>query len=82
MPQWDYTIRLADVWKNPEMTFEQRRDVIVQRLRNSRWYKQSEMGLDEVVNDIEAATTVDEFDEAWAELYDAADWDRAWIATV
>jgi hypothetical protein len=34
LPVWDQKLRLADVFHNDAMTFEQRRDAIVQRIRD------------------------------------------------
>ena len=36
-PIWDRKIRLADVFHNDALTFEQQRDAIVKRIRSSGW---------------------------------------------
>jgi hypothetical protein len=81
MSKWEYTVKLGDVWKNPAMTFEERRDEIVRRLKTSHWYQDvlEDGALETVVSDLAVAEDSAEWDEAWLELYALADWDRAWI---
>ncbi|MEV0267756.1 hypothetical protein AB0H43_03190 [Hamadaea sp. NPDC050747] len=84
MPHWEYRVNVADVWRNPEMTFEQRRDSIVATLRRNRWFKiEGDEGseLHEVVEGLSHADDATDFDHFWDQLYDLADLDRAWIAT-
>jgi hypothetical protein len=82
-PVWDRKIRLADVWRNEAMTFEQRRDAIVARLRASAWFK----GYDEYdelpqsVEEMADAETKAAFNDVMDEIYDIADADRVWIET-
>lgn len=84
LPVWDRKISLADVFHNEAMTFEQRRDAIVKRLRASAWLA----GRDEsdelvcAVNELADAEDGDEFDGPWDLIYDIADEDRVWIGTV
>ena len=82
-PSWEHVLKLADVFHNDHLTFEQKRDAIVKRIRASAWYKgYDETGdMSEVVEDLAAAGDTGEFDAAWSELYDIADYDRVWIAT-
>lgn len=83
LPVWDRKISFADVFHNEDMTFEQRRDAIVARLRGSSWLK----GRDEFDNIVEAvdglagAEDAGEFDGWWDEIYDIADEERVWIET-
>lgn len=83
LPIWDRRINLKDVFRNEDMTFEQRRDVIVRRIKRSPWYTEQEdySHLHDVVIDLEEADDAEEFDSAWDEMYDLADIDRVWIAT-
>ena len=82
--RWLETVRLGDVWRNESMTFEQRRDEIVRRVKASNWYRStdSSVELPDVVDDLAHATDASRFDFAWRYLYDIADWDRVWIDTV
>lgn len=81
MPRWTYTIRLKDVFHNDAMTFEQRRDAIVARLRNSQWYAEIDSVLRDHVDELAETTDTDGFDYVWNKIYDEADADRAWIET-
>lgn len=85
MPVWLDRIELGDVWRNEEMTFEQRRDVVVSRLRESDWFKcYEEAGEGEllsVVEELADAVDFEDFNYPWNYIYDIADADRVWIAT-
>jgi hypothetical protein len=82
-PIWDERVNLRDVFHNEAMTFEERRDVIVARLRRSRWVR----GMDEydavpqLLEELAETSDGDEFDGPWDEIYDYADADRVWIGT-
>jgi len=85
MPHWTYTIMLGDVWRDENLTFEQRRDAITARLRTSQWL--AELGgegstLADLVQELAESADVEAFDDLWNDLYDFADTDRAWIDTV
>lgn len=82
VPTWTYTINIADVWKNPEMTFEERRDAIVRRLRASRWLRDrgEYSDIHDAVEELADVGSAAKFDEVWSYIYDEADADRAWIA--
>ena len=83
LPVWNRKIKLGDVFHNEDMTFEQRRDSIVSRVRASCWL----IGRDEfddlvlLVEDLATAEDAREFDEMWDAIYDIADYDRVWIET-
>lgn len=83
MPTWRYTVDLKGVWRNEEMTFEERRDEIVRRLRESRWFKSHEEGswLHSIVEELADTESIPDFDRVFNAIYDEADADRAWIAT-
>jgi hypothetical protein len=83
LPVWDRKIRLADVFRNPDMTFEERRDAIVARLRASVWLKgyDEDSDLTQFVDEMSEAADVEEFDGVWDFIYDIADADRVWIET-
>jgi hypothetical protein len=82
-PVWKYTVQLAPVFHDETLTFEERRDQIVGILRRSQWFKSREDGgaVHEYVDALADADDVDEFDAYWDELYDEADYDRAWLVT-
>lgn len=86
MANWVETIYLSDIWKNERLTFEERRDRIVERIKASRWYRnRDDAGFDdlgELIQDLSDAPDQTEFDEFWGVLYDQADYDRIWIDLV
>lgn len=83
MAHWEYRIDLGDIFRNDKMPFRSKRNEIVKRLRASRWFREREhQGIGDVVDELSRVTTVAEFDEVWNEVYDVADYDRAWIDTL
>jgi hypothetical protein len=84
MPQWTYTINLGDVFHDERRSFEEKRDIIVDRLASSRWLRESGPGssIAALVEQLRTVRTVERFDRLWAKVYDQADWDRAWIDTL
>lgn len=83
MPTWIYKLDLKDVFGNEDMTFEERRDEIVKRLRESAWYKSHREGawFHSLIEELSETEDVQYFDCVWENVYDQADFDRAWIAT-
>lgn len=87
LPVWAHTINLKGVFHNETLTFKQRRDQIVGILRASDWLTDTTgslfhlWDLNELVDDLAATTTLDEFDVVWDAIYDEADDDRVWIKT-
>lgn len=86
LPVWDRRINVSDVWRDENLTFEQRRDAIVARLNASPWIKNRDQSgfdqLGDIVYNLSTADDVEEFDGWWDELYDHADYDRVWIAII
>jgi hypothetical protein len=82
-PVWAHKINLADVFHNDDLTFEQKRDTIVRRIRATAWFKQYDdwADLPQFVEELADAADGDEFDGPWDCIYDIADADRVWIAT-
>lgn len=82
-PIWSKRINLADVFHNEDLTFIQRRDAIVARIRRSGWLAQYDEydELTQVVEELSEAENTDEFDGPWDVIYDYADIDRVWIST-
>ncbi len=83
MPVWDRRVNVADVFHDEAMSFIERRDAIVARLRSSGWLDGRDEfdGLVEAVDGLANADDDDEFNAWWDEIYDHADADRVWIAT-
>lgn len=82
MTNWTETIKLGDVFYNDDITFIGKRDVIVGRIKNSKWFKrQHEFDtLPELVEELSDTESVEDFDEVWSAIYDEADADKVWIS--
>lgn len=76
--RWKDKVRIGDIWRNPDMTQQERKTALVKRFRESRWFK-ANPDLAAIVEELEDTETVEEFDVVWAALYDEADADRVWI---
>ena len=83
LPIWDRKLRLADVFHNDDLTFEQKRDAIVARIRATRWFKGygEYDDLPQFVEELADTQSPREFDGPWSCIYDIADYDRVWIET-
>lgn len=83
LPIWQHEIKLGDIWRAEHLSFEQRPDQVVARLRESAWLAgRGELDpLVEVIDNLAHAEHGDEFDEWWDQVYDAADLERVWIGT-
>jgi hypothetical protein len=83
LPVWDGTLRLADVFHNGGLTFEQKRDAIVRRIRGTAWFKGYDESddLPQFVEELAGAEDNASFNEVWSGIYDIADADRVWIET-
>lgn len=79
-PIWAHHLDVSDVFHNDTLTFEQRRDRIVARLRASVWHRDSET-VQELTDELADSENGDEFDGPWDGLYDEADYNRVWIRT-
>jgi hypothetical protein len=80
-PVWHYKIRVRETWRDENLTFAERRDTIVARLRASRWFRESSNGFDLslIADELEAAGNARTFELIWEDLYGHADHDRAWL---
>lgn len=81
LPVWAKEVYLGDVWRDEALSYEQRRDVIVERLHTSGWPAEDYL-VEQLVLDISQTVDVEEFDDCWAELLDRADLARVWIDTM
>lgn len=80
--QWDHTFHIADIWKNDELTFEQRRDAITKRMRRQPWFEVFEEDCG-IISDLEAAEDPDDWDEWWDQFYDwCDDGKRVWVKLI
>lgn len=83
MPYWGDTIDLADIFHNEDMPFEEKRDEIVKRIKDSKWLSYTDWYYEllDVVKELEVSPTIEDFDFHWQTVYDYADIDRVWIDT-
>jgi hypothetical protein len=85
-PIWGEKLRLGDVFHNDDLSFIERRDAIVTRIKATRWYRDADPhefdGLHDVVENLATEESPDDFDYWWDELYDLADVARVWIETI
>jgi hypothetical protein len=58
------------------MTFEEKRDAIIGRIRESGWQSED---LDNALGELAEAEDAADFDEVWDLIYDLADEERVWI---
>ena len=81
MPHWRYTLRLADIFHDDDIPFERKRDEIVRRIKAEKFWSPDNFELSDVMEGLEQADDVPEFDEAWADFYDYAERERIWVET-
>lgn len=90
MANWKYRIDVADIWQQypDEIDFldfkTQLLDILknaVEDLRDIIDDEDEIMSLEDIVNGLEYSDDEEEFDQAWQDLYDWADYNKVWIAT-
>lgn len=85
-PIWAGRLNVGDLFHNDDLTFIEKRDAIVARIKATRWYKDADPhqweGLHDVVENLATEESPDDFDYWWDQLYDIADVDRIWIETI
>lgn len=83
-PVWAYKVDLSEVFHNDDIPFEDKRGRIATTIKASNWYRDRAdfSNLDEIADGLAFADDTEEFDGWFDELYDRADYDRAWIKTV
>lgn len=79
MNRWEHRLILRDIWRNGDMTFQQRRDEIVRRIRRAPW-GDDDWRLGEIVDELDDSEDAETFDGWWESFYDWADSNRVWIA--
>lgn len=83
MNRWKRRVNLAGIFHAEEMTFEERRDAIVDVIRHSTWFKVCEEGddLPQFLEELGDTEDAEGFDVVMGAIYDVADDDRTWIVT-
>ena len=79
-PVWDKTLQLGDVF-HADLPFEQIRDTIVTRIRESGW-PEDNYDVADLIDELAETADGGEFDPVWNAVYDEADRDRVWIETL
>lgn len=85
MATWNFTLELWDVWTNEALTFEDKRDEIVRRIRTAPFWGRDDMewfALQDIALSIQDAANTGEFDREFRWFYDWADKHRVWVATL
>jgi len=78
MTEWKKTLDLSDFWAASEYSFEQKRDLIVSRIRALDW---DTPRVQELLEELAEVQGLPEFDAVFGEIHDQADIDRVWIET-
>lgn len=84
MTEWTYRLDLKNVFHDESLTFVERRDEIVKRIRTSDFYDAEagdDLDLDSIVDWLSNAEDVAAFDEFWTDFYDWCDDNRVWVGT-
>jgi len=76
MALWKTTVDLRDAWSNDN--FFAARDLIVHKIRASRW-TQENSEIDFILDELSEVANTEDFDVLWNQMYDHADRDRVWI---
>lgn len=79
-PVWRHRLDVSDVF-HASLPLTDLRDVIVGRIRSSRWFDADDFYLPEIVDDLATVEDVRSFDEVWASFYDWCDDHRVWVVT-
>ena len=79
--RWKHHLRIKDIWRDDDLSWETKRDAVVAKIKKLPHY-QSDDELIEIVEMLEEATFISEFDEVWDQFYDWADWNRVWVETL
>jgi hypothetical protein len=84
MAAWRHTLELADIFHDDDLSFEQRRDEIVRRIKAAPFYDSGRCDFDlvDLVDQLEHAEEIEHFDDYWSDFYDYCDVNRIWVATV
>lgn len=81
MVRWAGQLELGDMFHDESKPFEQRRDIIVERIRSAVWWDEDDYDLTTITEELSDTEGIDEFDEVWGQFYDWADANRVWVDT-
>lgn len=80
MARWKHTLDLSDVFHDGSRTFEERRTLIVARIRNASFYD-IDGDCADIIDDLSNSPNHHNFDYFWNQFYDWADDNRVWVKT-
>lgn len=78
-PKWKFVLNIADIWNNEDLTWDVQRNFIVRRIKRAKFYNEDDTDFVELVEELEFADDVEDFDNAWSWFYDWADANRVWV---
>lgn len=84
MAKWNYKLKLKDIFHDETLTFEQRRDEIVKRIRSAPFFHADDPICelsDYILDNLSIAATPNDFDYEWDEFYNWCDANRVWVET-
>lgn len=81
MAEWKHTLKLKDVFHRDDMTFEQRRDEIVHRIKTSPFWDEYDDDLPNLTDELQRALDTTAFDETWSAFYYWFDENLVWVET-
>ena len=80
--RWDYKLDVSDVFHNDNLTLEQKRDLIIARIKSSAFWTPADYELDEILDELSQVDDADYFDLVWNAFYDWCDvGKRVWVET-
>lgn len=80
--RWTHKLALGDVFHATEMDFTERRDAIVRRIKEARFYDADDWTLERIVEELAETEDPDDFDGPWDDFYDWADTNQVWVQTI
>lgn len=81
MAIWKHTLKLRDVFHDETLTYEERRDEIIKRIKRSTFWDPESWTLADIVNELSECDSEWEFNDEWDRFYDHADEKRIWVET-
>lgn len=82
MVMWFYEVDLRDEWNDyRKIGFEEFLLRVVEKLALSDWNKDSDL-LEEYLDTLSLCSTEEEFEHEFDQIWDLADEERCWIATI
>lgn len=81
---WAHRLDIGDIWNDEAIPADERRRLIVARIKNASWYKAEDefSELHYIVDNLADDLDQDEWNGWWDEFYDWCDVNRVWVATV